>query len=79
MRGVCAQPLLSVARAIHDTCQPRGEHAEHDADAGEQEHGRNGELDRMGDVDDFDTGRDGQPSRMAWSNANRARLSRAPL
>jgi hypothetical protein len=40
---------------------------------------RNGELDRMGDVDDFDSGLDGQLSQMAWSSANRARSSRALL
>ena len=47
------QLAFDVARAIDDARKAARQHAEKYADAGEQEHGRQRELDRMGDVDDF--------------------------
>src|SRR5262249_3398815 len=38
------------ARAVDDATQPRREHVQDGADAGEQKHRRDGELNRVGDV-----------------------------
>jgi len=50
-----AQALADPARAVHDARESVGEHAEEHPDAGEQEHGCHRQLDRVRDVDDFDS------------------------
>ena len=50
-----AKLLLHVARAVDDARQAVGQHAQKHPDARQQEHRRQRQLDRVGDVDDFDT------------------------
>ena len=48
-----AQLALDRARTINDAREPAGQHAEKHTDARQQEHRRQRQLDRMGNVDDF--------------------------
>jgi hypothetical protein len=48
------QPRFGRSCPIHDACEPIGQHAEQHADARQQEHRREGQLDRVRDVDDLD-------------------------
>ena len=51
---VAEYPAFRGAGAVDDSRKAGGQHAEYHADTRQQEHRRDRELDRVGDVDDFD-------------------------